>query len=464
MRLVAGIDSSTQSVKVVIRDAQTGELIREARGSHPDGTEVEPRHWWDALQKTLKDAGGLSDVEAISVGGQQHGLVALDSNGEVIRPALLWNDTRSAKQAEELNKEAGGNQKIADATGSVLLAAFTASKVRWVAENEPENAKKIAALALPHDWVSWKLQEKNDLNLLFTDRSEASGTGYFNPVTSQYDRSILAKALGSDRDVILPRIVPGNEFGGQTPTGAKIGAGAGDNAAAAFGLQAKPGDVIVSLGTSGTAFSVSATPTHDGSGSVAGFADVSGIYLPLVCTLNAARILDAATHILNVNFDRLSELALSAPAGANGLSLLPYFEGERTPNRPDATGVMSGMKLENSNPECIARAMIEGMLCGLADAVDSLTQLGVDVNRILLIGGAAKNPAVGQIASALFGREVLVPPAGEYVANGAARQAAWALLGDQPTWNLGEVSHIKSKPTPEVMDRYRALRDRTQGW
>ena len=160
MRLVAGIDSSTQSVKVVIRDAQTGELIREARGSHPDGTEVDPRHWWEALQKTLKDAGGLSDVEAISVGGQQHGLVALDSNGEVIRPALLWNDTRSAKQAEELNKEVGGNQKIADATGSVLLAAFTASKVRWVAENEPENAKKIAALALPHDWVSWKLQEK----------------------------------------------------------------------------------------------------------------------------------------------------------------------------------------------------------------------------------------------------------------------------------------------------------------
>ena len=464
MRLVAGIDSSTQSVKVVIRDAQTGELIREARGSHPDGTEVDPRHWWEALQKTLKDAGGLSDVEAISVGGQQHGLVALDSNGEVIRPALLWNDTRSAKQAEELNKEVGGNQKIADASGSVLLAAFTASKVRWVAENEPENAKKIAALALPHDWVSWRLQEKNDLNLLFTDRSEASGTGYFNPVTSQYDRSILAKALGSERDVILPRIVPGNEFGGQTPSGAKIGAGAGDNAAAAFGLQAKPGDVIVSLGTSGTAFSVSATPTHDGSGSVAGFADVSGIYLPLVCTLNAARILDAATHILNVSFDRLSELALSAPPGANGLSLLPYFEGERTPNRPDATGVMSGMKLENSNPECIARAMIEGMLCGLADAVDSLTQLGVDVNRILLIGGAAKNPAVGQIASALFGREVLVPPAGEYVANGAARQAAWALLGDQPTWNLGEVSHIRSKPTPEVMDRYRVLRDRTQGW
>ena len=464
MRLVAGIDSSTQSVKVVIRDAQTGELIREARGSHPDGTEVDPRHWWEALQKTLKDAGGLSDVEAISVGGQQHGLVALDSSGEVIRPALLWNDTRSAKQAEELNKEVGGNQKIADASGSVLLAAFTASKVRWVAENEPENAKKIAALALPHDWVSWRLQEKNDLNLLFTDRSEASGTGYFNPVTSQYDRSILAKALGSERDVILPRIVPGNEFGGQTPSGVKIGAGAGDNAAAAFGLQAKPGDVIVSLGTSGTAFSVSATPTHDGSGSVAGFADVSGIYLPLVCTLNAARILDAATHILNVSFDRLSELALSAPPGANGLSLLPYFEGERTPNRPDATGVMSGMKLENSNPECIARAMIEGMLCGLADAVDSLTQLGVDVNRILLIGGAAKNPAVGQIASALFGREVLVPPAGEYVANGAARQAAWALLGDQPTWNLGEVSHIRSKPTPEVMDRYRVLRDRTQGW
>jgi len=229
-------------------------------------------------------------------------------------------------------------------------------------------------------------------------------------------------------------------------------------------VQAQPGDVVVSLGTSGTAFSVSTTPTHEGTGTIAGFADVTGNYLPLVCTLNAARILDAAARILGVNFDRLSELALNAPAGALGLTLLPYFEGERTPNRPDATGVFAGMNLNNSNPESIARAMIEGMLCGLADAVAALEAEGVAINRIFLVGGAAKNPAVAQIASALFGREVIIPPAGEYVADGAARQAAWALLGSAPQWDLGKVTHVQNSPTPHVLEKYRVLRDATVNW
>jgi xylulokinase len=464
MALVAGVDSSTQSVKVVIREANSGELIREGRAAHPDGSEVEPRFWWSALQEALHQAGGLSDVSAISVGGQQHGMVALGKNGEVLRPAILWNDTRSAAAAEELNQEMGGKQAIADACGSALVAAFTASKVRWMAENEPEVAQQVAAIALPHDWLSWKLQEGKDFSQLFTDRSDASGTGYFDPTTSTYRRDILALALKSERDIYLPRIVASNEFGGKTFQGVHIGAGAGDNAGAAFGVQAIAGDVVVSLGTSGTAFSVSTTPTHDGSGEVAGFADLTGNYLPLVCTLNAARILDAAARILGVDFLRLSTLALDAPAGAQGLTLLPYFEGERTPNRPHATGVFSGMNLRNSNPENIARAMIEGMIAGLADAVEALLAQGVAVNRIFLVGGAAKNPAVAQIASSLFGREVIVPPAGEYVADGAARQAAWALLGKAPLWDLGKVTHIQSTPTPEVLERYRSLRDATADW
>ena len=464
MALVAGVDSSTQSVKIVIREAESGALIREGRASHPDGTEVDPHKWWDALNHAISDAGGLDDVAAISVGGQQHGMVALDERGGVIRPALLWNDTRSAGTATDLNAEVGGNQAMADATGSVLVASFTASKVRWLADNEPELANRVAAMALPHDWLSWKLQGSKDFSQLFTDRSDASGTGYFDPTSSTYRREIFARAIKSDREIYLPRIVASTEFGGETTNGVKIGAGAGDNAGAAFGVQATAGDVVVSLGTSGTAFSVSTTPTHDGSGEVAGFADVTGNYLPLVCTLNAARILDAAARILGVDFDRLSELALNAPAGANGLTLLPYFEGERTPNRPDATGVFSGMNLSNSNPENIARAMIEGMLCGLADAVQSLTNLGVSVNRIFLVGGAAKNPAVGHIASSLFGREVVIPPAGEYVANGAARQAAWALTGKLPQWDLGTVHHVQSQPTPHVLEKYRTLRDATVNW
>ena len=469
-KLIAGVDSSTQSCKVVIRDAVTGELLREGRASHPDGTEVNPAHWVTALDAALKDAGGLDDVEAISIGGQQHGMVALDEKGAVIRDALLWNDTRSAAAADALNSEIGSPTEMAKQVGSVLVASFTASKLRWLADAEKDNAAKVAGVALPHDWLSWQLQhnpnDAKDFSKLFSDRSEASGTGYFDPSTSKYRRDILALALRTDREIHLPKIISPAEFGGVMPSGVKIAPGAGDNAAAALGIQAQPGDVVVSLGTSGTAFAVSETATHDSSGAVAGFADATGRFLPLVCTLNAARILDAATRILGKSHDEVGALALSAKPGANGLSLLPYFEGERTPNRPSATGVFSGLNLNNSNPADISRAMVEGMLCGLVDAVDALEKLGVDVKRIILIGGAAKNPAVAQIASALFGREVLLPPAGEYVANGAARQAAWALLGGAtaPTWDLGKIEKVSAAATPDVVQRYRTLRDATQSW
>ena len=465
-QLIAGVDSSTQSVKIVIRAADTGELVREGRAPHPDGTEVDPIHWKNALDSAIAQAGGLDDIAAISVGGQQHGMVALDESGEVIRPALLWNDTRSAAQAESLNSEMGGNQAIADAVGSVLVASFTASKVRWMAENEKKNADRVHSIALPHDWLSWQLQGGKDFSKLFTDRSDASGTGYFDPRSSTYRRDVLAKALLSDREVYLPTIIAPSTFGGTTTTGIPIAPGAGDNAGAALGVQAEPGDVVISLGTSGTAFAVSTTSTHDSSGAVAGFADASGRFLPLVCTLNAARIFDAATTILGKTHDEVGALALSSVPGAHGLTLLPYFEGERTPNRPSATGVFSGMNIANSNPADIARAMIEGMLSGLADAVAALEDLGVDIKRVLIIGGAAKNPAVGQIASALFGRPVLIPPAGEYVADGAAKQAAWALLGGAtpPVWNLGKATHIEAAATPEVLEKYRTLRDATVNW
>ena len=463
-QLIAGVDSSTQSVKVVIRDSQTGELVRLGRASHPDGTEVDPVHWLNGLNAAISDAGGIEDISAISIAGQQHGMVALDSDGDVVRNALLWNDVRSADAAESLNREAGGDVEIAKKVGSKLVASFTAAKLRWLADHEPENAAKTASVALPHDWLSWQLQGGKDFTKLFTDRSDASGTGYFDPSTSQYRQEMIELALGKNRQIQLPRIIAASEFGGVTQKGIPIAAGAGDNAAAALGLQAQPGDVVVSLGTSGTAFAVSQTPTHDPSGSVAGFADATGRFLPLVCTLNAARILDSACQMLGKTHDEIAQLALSAEPGANGLTLLPYFEGERTPNRPNATGVLTGMNINNSNPADIARAMIEGMLSGLADAVDSLVALGVNVERILLIGGAAKNPAVPVIASALFGREVLVPPAGEYVANGAAKQAAWALLGQMPQWDLGHVQHQSSTPTPGVMEKYRALKEKTTQW
>lgn len=465
--LVAGIDSSTQSVKVMIRDASTGDLVRTGRAAHPAGTEVDPEHWWSALQEAIGNAGGLDDVSAISVGGQQHGMIALDADGHVIRPALLWNDTRSAQAATGLNDEyenLHGGEKLATAVGSRLVAAFTASKVRWMADHEPENADRVAAIALPHDWLSWKLSGSTNITDLFTDRSDASGTGYFDPVTSEYRRDIVALALKSDREIVLPKVLKPFDIAAHTASGVAIAVGCGDNAGAALGVGAQAGDVVVSLGTSGTAFSVSSSPTHDSRGYVAGFDDATGKYLPLVCTLNAARILDAGAKILGVTLTEFGELALSANSGSDGLTLLPYFEGERTPDRPGATGSLTGLTLSNATPANMARAMIEGMLCGLVDAVMQLEIQGVEVKRILIIGGAAKNPAIGQIASALFGRPVHLPPEGEYVADGAARQAAWALLGYEPEWKTERMNVIESEPDPEVFKRYQVLVDRTKLW
>lgn len=465
--LVAGVDSSTQSVKVVVRDAITGELVRSGRASHPAGTEVDPESWWLALQEAIEIAGGLEDVAGISIGGQQHGMVVLDKDGQVIRPALLWNDTRSAQAAADLNDEyekLHDGEAISQAVGSRLVASFTASKVRWLADHEPRNADRVAAIALPHDWLSWKLSGSTNLSDLFTDRSDASGTGYFDPVAGEYRRDILALALKSDSEIILPKVCGPFEIAAKTPAGIAIGVGCGDNAGAALGVGAKSGDVVISLGTSGTAFSVSKTPTHDSRGYVAGFDDATGNFLPLVCTLNAARILDAGAKILGLSLNEFGEKALAAKPGADGLTLLPYFEGERTPDRPEATGALTGLTLSNSTPENLARAMIEGMLCGLVDAVAQLEVRGVEVKRILIIGGAAKNPAVAPIASSLFGKPVYLPQDGEYVADGAAKQIAWALQGTEPQWTNSSMEAVEREYAPEVMERYMTLVDRTKSW
>jgi xylulokinase len=465
MALVAGVDSSTQSCKVVIRDAETGRLVREGRAAHPAGTEVDPAAWWTALQEAITAAGGLDDVEAISVAAQQHGMVCLDAGGDVVRPALLWNDTRSAGDADELIGELGdadaGPKAWAQAIGTVPVASFTITKLRWLARNEPENAKRTAAVCLPHDWLTWRLAGSTDLAALTTDRSDASGTGYWSPSSGEYRPDLLARAFGATP--LVPRVLGPTESAGKTSTGAILGAGAGDNAGAALGIGAKAGDIVVSIGTSGTVFGVSVTATNDPSGAVAGFADATGHFLPLVCTLNAARVLDATATILNTDAAGLASLALSAPAGAGGLTVVPYLEGERTPNRPNATGAIHGWRLANSTPAHIARAAVEGMLCGLADGLDALIAQGVKVERLLLIGGGARSEAVRRIAPSVFGLPVLVPSPGEYVADGAARQAAWALTGgsEPPQWEIGPSETYDAEPVPAVRERYAEVREFT---
>jgi xylulokinase len=456
--LVAGVDSSTQSTKVVVCDADSGVVVREGRAAHPDGTEADPALWWAAFESA--SAGLLDDVEAIGVGGQQHGMVCLDATGEVVRPALLWNDTRSAPAAAELVTELGGPQAWVDAVGSVPVASFTVTKLRWFARAEPDLAARTEAVVLPHDWVTWKLGGAPP-GTMVTDRGDASGTGYFSAATNEYRPDILKLAFG--RDLRLPRVAKPAEAVGQTGTGALLAPGTGDNMAAALGLGLTPGDVVVSLGTSGTAFGVSEVPSSDASGEVAGFADATGRHLPLVCTLNAARVLNAVAALLGVSLADLDRLALTAEPGAGGLTLLPYLDGERTPNLPDARGLLAGLTRANASPANLARAAVEGMLAGLADAVDALRAQRMPVRRILLIGGAANSAAVRAVAPALFGAPVTVPSPAEYVALGAARQAAWVLRGgdEPPVWPVAGVD-APGAATPVVRERYGSVRDRAR--
>ena len=453
-RLVAGVDCSTQATKVVVCDAETGAVLREGRAPHPDGTQVDPAEWWKAWE--IASDGLLDGVEAISIGGQQHGMVLLDEAGEVVHPAVLWNDTASADATVELVSELGGPGAWADAVGSVPVPSFTVTKLRWVSGAAPDAAARAAAVVLPHDWMTHRLAaDRSGISGITTDRGDASGTGWWSPATNTYRPDLVELAFG--RSLELPRVAGPAEIVGQTAGGAALAAGTGDNMAAALGLDLQPGDVAVSLGTSGTAFARSSSPTADPTGLVAGFADATGGYLPLVCTLNAARVMSATAQLLGMELAEFDEAALTS-SGSQGLVLLPFLDGERTPDLPHSTGLVYGLTRATMQPATMARAAVEGLLCGLADAVDALRAQGLPVHRVLLLGGGARSRAVQALAPALLGAEVILPEPGEYVALGAARQAAWALTGTDtpPTWQVPV-----GKPEPSTMTEAEAAKVRS---
>jgi xylulokinase len=465
MTLVAGIDSSTQSTKVLLVQAEDGTVVGQASAPHPDGTECHPDRWWEALAAAGR--GLLEQAAGVGVAAQQHGMVTLDDTGTVVRPAMLWNDVRSAPQAAALVTEFGGPAEWAVRTGSVPTMSFTVTKLRWLAEREPQHAARVSRVLLPHDWLTWRLTGGGPgagSAEPVTDRGDASGTGYFSPAASAWLPDYAERALG--RPVALPRLAGPSEVAGMSSRGAVVSAGTGDNMGAALGLGLGEGDVGVSVGTSGTAFAVTSVAAADPSGLVSGFADATGHFLPLACTLNAARVLDVAARMLGVSAAGLSDLALKAEAGAGGLVLLPYLDGERTPNRPDANGVLRGLTTTNATPENLARAAVEAVLCSLADAVDCLRPGGITPSRIVLTGGAARSEALRTIAPAVFGLPVVVPEAAEYVALGAARQAAWALAGTAgpPAWPARPSVTFEAAETPWVREQYAELRDDAAAW
>lgn len=434
MTTVVGVDSSTQSCKVISVDLATGRVESSGSAPHPDETSVDPRVWVSALDSAWGDAGIPdlgADVVGVSVAAQQHGMVALNADNAPVHDALLWNDVRSAPEAASMLEELGAETWV-DAVNVVPVASFTLTKLAWLAAHRPEVADSVARVVLPHDYLNHALTGE-----FFTDRSDASGTAYFSPTSNTYRTDLLERFFG--RVPELPRVVPPSGHGGTVLTnwsagGAVVGAGAGDNAGAALGLGVTPGEVVVSVGTSGTVFTSAVEASRDPSGGVAGFADATGQHLPLLAMINSARVMSATATMLGVDLPTLDRLATDADDDAGGLHFLPYLDGERTPNLPDSHGTLTGLSRANMTPGNLARASVLGILNSLADALEVLKLHGVRVDKVLLIGGGSKSRSLREAAASVFGVPVEVPAAGEYVALGAARQAAWAATGELPIW------------------------------
>ncbi len=353
-------------------------------------SDVDPQAWLLSLGEA---AGGglLEGVQAIGVSSQQNALVPLDSQGATVRPALVGGDKRAQVAAADLIDALGGRQAWAEAVGCVPQAARPVTKLRWLAKAEPDNARRASVLLQAHDWLVWQLLGRPVRRT--TDRGGASGTGYWSAATGAYRPDLWTLALGHQAG--LPEVLGPSEAAGTTPEGLLISAGTGETMAAALGLGIGLGDAVVSLGASGSVMAVHPEALVDSTGMITSLADATGMHLPVVTTLNAVRALRGTAELLGVpDLEGLSDLAMKSTPGSHGLVLLPYLEGERTPNLPHTAGTLAGLRRESMKPEHLARAAFEGMLCGLADGLDVLRGRGVEVRRIFLLGAAAELSAV----------------------------------------------------------------------
>ncbi|MER5639165.1 xylulokinase [Kitasatospora sp. NPDC002227] len=453
-RVVIGVDSSTQSTKALAVDIDTGAVLGQGRAPHAVSAggrrESDPEQWWAAFGEAVAATGWADRAAAVSVGGQQHGLVALDAAGSPVRPALLWNDVRSAPQAAELRAEFGADE-LARRTGSVPTAAFTAAKWAWLRANEPANADRVAAVRLPHDFLTERLTGE-----AVTDRGDASGTGWWGP--DGYDQGILDR-IGLDAALLPEVLAPGARAGVVRDglplrPGALVATGTGDNMAAALGLGLLPGQPVLSLGTSGTVYAVGPARPADPSGTVAGFADALGDWLPLACTLNCTLAVDSFAALLGLGREEVE--------GGGTAVVLPYLDGERTPDLPGASGLVHGLRHDTTRGQLL-QAAYDGAAHALLTALDGVLRAGgtdpAEDDPLLLIGGGAQGRAWQQTVLRLSGRAVRVPRAEELVALGAAAQAAALLTGERADavarrWRTAEGPLLESvKRDEEALER-----------
>jgi xylulokinase len=475
--VVAGVDSSTQSCKVELRQAHSGAVLGSGTAPHPRTSppvsEQNPTDWWQALRlalgRALDDARvQSSQIVALSVAAQCHGLVLLGEDNQVLRPAKLWNDLTSAPQAEAMVAELGPSA-WAEAVGSVPTAAFTLTKLAWVAEREPHLLRQATGACLPHDWLTLRLTGR-----LVTDRSEASGTGYYSPRQGVWRRDLLQRFAQVPGDFRLPQVLgPDTAAGSISPAAAAelglsgevlIGPGAGDQHAAALGMGIAAGDVVFSLGTSGVVMTVSEQSVHDPTGAVNGVCDATGRYLPLVCSLNATRVTDWFRQLLGVDHAQFDALATAVPPAERTVTLAAFFDGERTPNLPRARGLLAGLT-PDTTPAQLARAAVDGVVLGLVEGLDAITACGVaTAGQVVVAGGGAASLAYRQSIADLVGRPVHVLEAPGATVRGACLQAATIWAGasiDQvrDAWRppVALTTHPGSTPPPQLRQSYRTL-------
>lgn len=473
-RVFLGVDCGTQGTKAVLRDPTSGAVVAIGRAPHKlvardDGTSEQDPTWWiDALGIAVRDAtrGERFEIGGIGVSGQQHGLVCLDGRDRPVRAAKLWNDTTTARECLELTRTLGGDDRVLALTGNRMLPGYTAPKVAWLAGHEPEVYARTARMCLPHDYLNLWLTAQ-----FVTEPGDASGTAYFDVRARRYSEAVLG-AIDPRRDwtATLPPIAPSISVVGTLrreaadalglEAGIPVSAGGGDNMCAAIGCDAVvEGPVVVSLGTSGTAFAYRSEPAVDPRGEAAAFCDSTGGWLPLGATLNCTNATEWVRDLFAM--DHAAVDAAVASGRGPGLTFLPYLSGERTPNRPEAAGVFIGLRPSHGR-DAIVHAVVEGVTLGLAYTLEALRRTGVALTEVGLVGGGSTSDAWAQLCADVFGLPVARPAIIEAAAAGAARQAQWAVEGKRPDGGAAASRRFEPRPGPELREateRMAALRD-----
>jgi xylulokinase len=463
------VDCSTQATKVLVVAPDTGRVLATGRAPHEvtgsgGARETDPEVWWAALRSALAETGMAGEIGAISVAGQQHGLVVTGGDARPLRPAVLWNDTRSHREAAEL-REALGAEAWAERVGVVPVPSFTVTRWAWLRRNEPDVARATRAVRLPHDWLTERLCGRGA-----TDRGDASGTGWWSTRDERYVEDVLSLPAVELEPHCLPDVLGPREPAGEVRAGAAaelglaegtiVGPGTGDNMGAALGLGLAPGEPVISLGTSGTAYAAMTDRAVDPTGVIAGFADATGGFLPLAATLNCTLAVDRVAGWLGLDREAVAERTET--------TVLPYFDGERTPNLPRAAALFAGLR-HDTTPEQILLAAYEGAVASLIEALDRIAALGSGLDPdapLVLVGGGARGRAWQETVARLSGRVVQVPDSEEPVALGAAAQAAACLEAQPPEaiarrWDTrrGRTVEPPAEADAETLARIRATRD-----